>query len=455
MSPHDLRLFGVIHADRAGKVTAELDEYARDVDAVFVEHPMEPFDLRLFARGFVRVPLFFVGYLCYSFLLYHLLLPLTRALMGTEVSAVRALRDEHGVPVHQVDEHPVEMIVNEGSGRLRIAANWAVLLLLAVSFPLVTVGTIATAAGILVAVRLLALADRRLAVLLALPTVWAGAYLLFFSGLVETWRVQLVILSGMLAFAITVRRTLGPRNEHMLDRIEEIAAREGYETGCLVTGKAHLSGVTAAAEGRDLRVSRSRVSKWLRRSDHEVADPDPDSGDWSDRVGGARPTRSVPERAPDRDAEDVALSARTAARLIDIVVFLCLIPVGALLGGVLAGVALGDSSGAGFLAGAVLLPALYTPLAEVRYGRTLGKRLAGLVVTKADGTPCTTGAAVVRNLVRPVDLLLFYGVGLVAVFVTDRGQRLGDLAAGTVVVRANAGDGRNSPQADRRPAEND
>src|SRR5438876_382409 len=44
--------------------------------------------------------------------------------------------------------------------------------------------------------------------------------------------------------------------------------------------------------------------------------------------------------------------------------------------------------------------------------------------------------AIVRNLVRLVDFLpLYYAVGAVTMFVNQRGQRLGDLAAGTVVVR--------------------
>lgn len=70
-------------------------------------------------------------------------------------------------------------------------------------------------------------------------------------------------------------------------------------------------------------------------------------------------------------------------------------------------------------------------------GQTLGKRMTGLRVITIDGSPPRAGAVVVRNLVRVIDFLPgFYGFGLVAIVVSGRSQRLGDLAAGTFVVRA-------------------
>jgi hypothetical protein len=58
-------------------------------------------------------------------------------------------------------------------------------------------------------------------------------------------------------------------------------------------------------------------------------------------------------------------------------------------------------------------------------------------VIREDGRPVTFWEAVARNLVRILDMepFLFYSVGLVSVFVSSRDQRLGDLVAGTVVVR--------------------
>jgi uncharacterized RDD family membrane protein YckC len=69
-------------------------------------------------------------------------------------------------------------------------------------------------------------------------------------------------------------------------------------------------------------------------------------------------------------------------------------------------------------------------------GRSLGKRTIGLRVVGDDGFPLTGRASVVRNLLRAVDILpTSYVVGLVAMLASSRGQRLGDLAAGTLVVR--------------------
>jgi len=70
-------------------------------------------------------------------------------------------------------------------------------------------------------------------------------------------------------------------------------------------------------------------------------------------------------------------------------------------------------------------------------GQTIGKRIFGLRVIADDGSPAGFTAVLVRNLVRMVDFLPgFYGFGLLAIVVSSRSQRLGDLAAGTFVVRA-------------------
>ena len=68
-------------------------------------------------------------------------------------------------------------------------------------------------------------------------------------------------------------------------------------------------------------------------------------------------------------------------------------------------------------------------------GSTPGKRWNRLSVVRADGTPVRFVDSAIRNLVRLVDLLGGYVVASVSVFVTSRNQRLGDLAAGTLVVR--------------------
>lgn len=68
-------------------------------------------------------------------------------------------------------------------------------------------------------------------------------------------------------------------------------------------------------------------------------------------------------------------------------------------------------------------------------GQTPGKRAMGLMVLNDDGTPVRWPAALTRNLLRAADFLpLLYGVGLLAMLSSRDFKRLGDLAAGTVVV---------------------
>jgi len=79
---------------------------------------------------------------------------------------------------------------------------------------------------------------------------------------------------------------------------------------------------------------------------------------------------------------------------------------------------------------------LFPAWCEVHWGgATPGKKALGLMVLNDDGSPVRWPAALTRNLLRVVDFLPFaYGVGLVATIVNRDFKRLGDLAAGTVVV---------------------
>jgi uncharacterized RDD family membrane protein YckC len=68
-------------------------------------------------------------------------------------------------------------------------------------------------------------------------------------------------------------------------------------------------------------------------------------------------------------------------------------------------------------------------------GQTPGKRVVGLRVLGVSGRPISTFEAILRNVVRIADQLPgIYAIGILVAFVTERHQRLGDLAAGTVVV---------------------
>jgi uncharacterized RDD family membrane protein YckC len=80
---------------------------------------------------------------------------------------------------------------------------------------------------------------------------------------------------------------------------------------------------------------------------------------------------------------------------------------------------------------------LYFGLWEIASrGRSLGKYAMGLRVVGMEGQPLDAKSAMVRNLLRAVDVLPSgYAIGLVAVITSRYGQRLGDHAAGTLVIR--------------------
>ncbi len=79
---------------------------------------------------------------------------------------------------------------------------------------------------------------------------------------------------------------------------------------------------------------------------------------------------------------------------------------------------------------------VYYPIFEGLWkGRTPGKRAQRLRVVRTDGHPAGFAPIMVRNLVRIVDVFLLPFVAVICIVVTRRAQRLGDLAAGTMVVR--------------------
>ena len=86
-----------------------------------------------------------------------------------------------------------------------------------------------------------------------------------------------------------------------------------------------------------------------------------------------------------------------------------------------------------------LLEWLYPVLFELRTGATPGKRAMGLLVVHADGTPVGPSASLLRNLLRAADFLpVLYGLGLAAMLADRDFRRLGDLAAGTLVIHRDA-----------------
>jgi uncharacterized RDD family membrane protein YckC len=128
------------------------------------------------------------------------------------------------------------------------------------------------------------------------------------------------------------------------------------------------------------------------------------------------------------------LGSRFTAALLDVVIQL-----GAIfaLAVVIAPVGSSGYAVAAFSIAAFLILFAYDIVMETwNRGRTVGKLVVGLRVVRTGGEPIGFLAAAVRNFLRLADFLpTFYVVGVITILVTTRNQRLGDLAAGTLVVR--------------------
>jgi uncharacterized RDD family membrane protein YckC len=139
------------------------------------------------------------------------------------------------------------------------------------------------------------------------------------------------------------------------------------------------------------------------------------------------------------DDDGEVIGRRVAAALIDILIAFVLL--------VLVGIVTGDAEasdsyfsveleGLEALIWALIVLAYYVAT-EARWGRTVGKKLLGIRVERLRGGRATTGAIALRNVLRAIDVLpILYLVGFtVLVTIGKRLQRLGDMAAGTAVVR--------------------
>ncbi|WP_256687794.1 RDD family protein [Halococcus qingdaonensis] len=455
-----LALFGAIHFDRRSKVADELSAFvaSEDAEAVFVEWPEHPLSRLTALRALLAVPLLVLGGIALDLVRAPYYLLFNRRLDSTE-HIVAAQLD---CPVHTVDRHPWTLMAT--AGPLAIVLNWVALLAFLAIAPLATGITIAALLVAGVAIRVITRWDRTggvlagavaLVVLIggsvvvdpflggfalaltALPVATAAALavstnttvtvatripvlvVVVAMALAAESLVGWFVLTAFLAFSMFVTRTLDTRNEHMAKRIATITDEEGYDAAVLVTGMAHLSGMVDHASAAELTVERAYLPRWLRA-----------------------PGR-IEEISPAEAGESVATTdtvstelgsagARAAASVVDFVALGVLgwIPAFA-LGAVTR--TLFDDFLVGVIAGIVLTPLAYYVLLEARYGRTLGKQLEGLIVADADGPPASLRACLLRNLLRPVDFIVFYLLGFVLVLVTDRDQRLGDLVAGTEI----------------------
>lgn len=71
----------------------------------------------------------------------------------------------------------------------------------------------------------------------------------------------------------------------------------------------------------------------------------------------------------------------------------------------------------------------------LNHGQSVGKMALGLRVVRLDGTSPTIGGYILRWILRPIDVMLSGSIAIICIALTENGQRLGDIAAGTTVVK--------------------
>src|SRR5919108_3212022 len=146
---------------------------------------------------------------------------------------------------------------------------------------------------------------------------------------------------------------------------------------------------------------------------------------------------ATPERVS-FDYQVAGLGTRAIAQLLDLLILSAILV--ALL---VAGAAAGDLFGSEIVAdliwilGTFFVVFGYFWVSEAMWsGQTIGKKAFRLRAVGDRGEPLTFVQAGIRNVVRIVDFLPYgYGVGMVVLFINGEGKRLGDLAAGTIVVK--------------------
>lgn len=88
---------------------------------------------------------------------------------------------------------------------------------------------------------------------------------------------------------------------------------------------------------------------------------------------------------------------------------------------------------------ALYIPAFFYHLTSEVFmqGQSIGKKQLKIKVIKTDGNPATLGAYILRWILRPVDNFFYGGVAILIIAIGGKGQRLGDIAASTMVIKLN------------------
>ncbi|MEU9348245.1 RDD family protein [Streptomyces sp. NPDC048278] len=131
------------------------------------------------------------------------------------------------------------------------------------------------------------------------------------------------------------------------------------------------------------------------------------------------------------------LPSRALALLLDLIVYFT-VYIGVSIGLAAATASLDDAAQVALAIAAFLLVLVGVPIAveTLSHGRSLGKMACGLRVVRDDGGPIRFRHALVRGALGVVEILMTFGVvACIASLVSARGRRLGDVFAGTLVVR--------------------
>jgi uncharacterized RDD family membrane protein YckC len=127
--------------------------------------------------------------------------------------------------------------------------------------------------------------------------------------------------------------------------------------------------------------------------------------------------------------EPIGVGLRAVALIIDVIILSIIIVPLSMVAGQSTGVQLGVG----------LIALAYFIVMEALKGGTVGKMVMGLKIVKlADGSAISWKESVIRNILRIVDGFFFYLVGAIIIWVSKNKQRLGDIAAATIVVKKSA-----------------
>ena len=157
-------------------------------------------------------------------------------------------------------------------------------------------------------------------------------------------------------------------------------------------------------------------------------------------MAGPAPDTDLVVSTPERVSfgyQVAGLGTRAIAQLLDLLILAGVLIAVSFAAGAVAVAGLGTLAYLVAVIGAFVVVFGYFWACEALWsGQTVGKRVFRLRAVGDRGEPMTFVQAGIRNVVRIVDFLPYaYGVGMVVLFVNGRGKRLGDLAAGTVVVK--------------------